>query len=83
MQIALLCQAGIARRVDPAAELTSFAIEATYTALRRRYPEASALDLRLWFVEYQYGPVLAHRLRAALMLPAMSQNHFPHHIAGQ
>src|SRR5262245_7027215 len=38
VQIALLRQAGMARRVDLAAELTSFAIEAAYTALRRRYP---------------------------------------------
>jgi hypothetical protein len=45
VQIMLLRQAGMARRVDLAAELTSFAIEGAYTALRRRYPEASALEL--------------------------------------
>jgi len=67
VQIALLRQAGMARRVDLAAELTSFAIEGAYTALRRRYPEASALELDLLFAEQQYGLALATRLRAALM----------------
>ena len=67
VQIALLRQAGMARRVELAAELTSFAIEAAYRALRRRYPEASALEIKLMFAEQQYGPALANRLRAALM----------------
>jgi hypothetical protein len=44
--------------------LTSFAIEAAYTALRHRYPEASALEIKLLFVEQQYGLALANRLRA-------------------
>jgi hypothetical protein len=67
VQIALLRQAGMAGRVEFAAELTSFAIGAAYTALRRRYPTASALELKLLFVEQQYGLPLAIRLRAALM----------------
>jgi hypothetical protein len=67
VQLALLRQAGMARRVDLAAEMTSFAIEGAYTALRRRYPEASALELDLLFAEQQYGLALATRLRAALM----------------
>ena len=65
VQIALLRQAGMARRVELAAELTSFAIEAAYTALRRRYPDASALEIKLLFVEQHYGLTLANRLRAA------------------
>jgi hypothetical protein len=65
MQLALLRQAGMVRRVDLAAELTSFAIEAAYTTFRRRYPEASALEIDLLFVEQQYGLALAHRLLAA------------------
>jgi len=65
VQIALLRQAGIARRVDLTAQVTSFAIEAAYTALRIRYPEASALEIKLLFVKQQYGLTLANRLRAA------------------
>lgn len=65
VQLALLRQAGMACRVDLAAELTSFAIEAAYTALRRRYPDASALEIKLLFVEQHYGLTLANRLRAA------------------
>jgi hypothetical protein len=64
VQLALLRQVGMARRLDLAAELTSFAIEAAYTALRHRYPEASALEIDLLFVEQQYGLALANRLRA-------------------
>ena len=36
VQIALLRQAGMARRVELAADLTSFAIEAAYRARRHR-----------------------------------------------
>ena len=74
VQIALLRQAGMARRIELAAELTTFAIEAAYTALRRRYPEVSALEINLLFVEQQYGLTLANRLRAALMPSADEQN---------
>lgn len=74
VQIALLRQAGMARRVELAAELTSFAIEAAYTALRRRYPEANALEIKLLFAEQQYGLALANRLRAALMPQAGEQD---------
>ena len=74
VQLTLLRQAGMARRVDLAAELTSFAIEAAYTALRRRYPEASALEVKLLFVEQQYGPMLANRLRTVLMPAAGEQD---------
>lgn len=74
VQIALLRQAGMARRVDLAAELTSFAIEGAYTALRIRYPKASVMEIKLLFVEQQYGLELAHRLRAALMPSAGEQN---------
>lgn len=65
VQIALLRQAGMARRVDLAAEMTRFAIEGAYTAIRRRYPEASTLELDLLFAEQQYGLELATRMRAA------------------
>lgn len=66
VQIALLRQAGTARRVDLAAEMTSFALDGAFTALQRRYPQADAQEIRLIFVEQQYGAELAQRVRAAL-----------------
>lgn len=65
VQIALLRQAGTVRRVDLAAEMTSFAINGALTALRRRYPQADEREIRLHFAEQQYGAELARRLRAA------------------
>ena len=67
VQIMLLRQAGMARRVELAAEMTSLAIEGAYTALRRRYPEASYTEIDLLFTEQQYGLALATHLRAALL----------------
>lgn len=67
VQIALLRQAGTARRVDLAAEMTSFAIDGAFTALQRRYPHADAWEIRLIFAEQQYGAELAQRVRAALL----------------
>lgn len=66
VQIALLQQAGTARRVDLAAEMTSFALDGAFTALRRRYPQVDELEIRLIFAEQQYGAELAQRVRAAL-----------------
>ena len=74
VQLALLHQAGMARRIDLAAELTSFALEGTYTALRRCYPEASVLETHLLFVEQQYGLATTNHLRAALMPSADDQD---------
>ena len=67
VQMVLLRQAGLVRRVDIAAEMTSFALDGAFTALRRRFPQADAREIRLIFVEQQYGAELAQRLRAALM----------------
>lgn len=67
VQIALLRQAGTARRVDLAVEMTNFALDGAFTALRRRYPQADAWEIRLIFAEQQYGAELAQRVRAALM----------------
>jgi hypothetical protein len=67
VQIALLRQAGMMRRVDLAAEMTSFAIDGAYTALRRRHPAAGELEIGLLFAEQQHGLALATRLRAALV----------------
>ncbi len=66
VQIALLRQAGTARRIDLAAEMTSFALDGAFTALRRRYPQADEWEIRLIFVEQQYGAELAQRVRAVL-----------------
>lgn len=68
VQIALLRQASMVRRIDLAAEMTSFAIEGAYSALRRRYPEASTLELDLLFAEQHYGLELATRLRTTFIL---------------
>ena len=59
VQMVLLRQAGMARRVDLAAEMTSFALDGAFTALRRRFPQADAWEIRLIFVEQQYGAELA------------------------
>ena len=67
VQIELLRQAGMVRRLELAGEMTRFAIDGARAALRRRYPEASELEISLLFVEYNYGLALATRLRAALM----------------
>ncbi|NCC34309.1 MAG: hypothetical protein EOM24_20200 [Chloroflexia bacterium] len=67
VQMTLLRQAGTARRVDLAVEMTSFALDGAFTALRRRYPQADGWEIRLIFVEQQYGAELAQRVRTALM----------------
>lgn len=67
VQIELLRQAGLVRRVDLAVAMTNGAIEAAYAALHRRHPEANELEIRLLFVELHYGLALATRLRAALI----------------
>lgn len=67
IQIALLREAGLVRRVDLAVEMTTFAIDAAYSALRRRHPNLSDVEIRLLFAEQHYGPTLATRLRAALL----------------
>ena len=67
VQIVLLRQAGMMRRIALAAEMTRFAIDGASMALRRRYPTADEREISLLFVEQQYGAVLAQRLRAVLM----------------
>ncbi len=66
IQRALVRQAGIAQRIDLAAEMTRCARDGAFTALRRRYPEADEQEIRLLFAEQQYGTVFAQRVRAAL-----------------
>lgn len=66
VQIELLRQAGMARRVDLAADMTHFALEGARCALRRRHPEASEIEIALLLAEQHYGSMLAQQLRAAL-----------------
>jgi hypothetical protein len=66
VQIDLLRQAGITKRVDLAADMTRFAIDAARFALRRQHPNASDEDINILFVEYHYGSALANRIRAML-----------------
>lgn len=63
VQISLLRQSSIARRIELAATMTSFAIEGALAALRRRYPEATEQELRMLFAEQQYTPSLIQQLR--------------------
>lgn len=77
VQIELLRQAGMVRRVELAADLTRFAIDGAYMALRRRYPEANDLEIRLLFAEQQYGPALAACLRAVLTPQAGGRDLLP------
>jgi len=48
--------------------------EVRYVLRVYRYPEASALEIDLLFVEQQYGLALANRLRDALMPSAGEQD---------
>lgn len=66
VQLLLLRQAGIARRLDLAADMTRFAIDGACTALRRRYPNANNQEILLLFAEQHYGLALAHRVRSLL-----------------
>lgn len=68
VQLALLRQAGMAHRVDLAADMTRFAIAGTRAALQRRHPHASAIEIDLLFVEQHYGAALAARLRVTLLV---------------
>lgn len=67
VQFALLRAAGMLRRVELATEMTRFAIDGAYRALRCRHPDASDVELGLLFAEQQYGVALAARLRAVLI----------------
>jgi hypothetical protein len=72
-----LRQAGLIRRVDLAAEMTQFAIDGACGALRRRYPEASEIDIRVLFVEQHYGSALGAHVRLALTAQAGAHDIVP------
>jgi hypothetical protein len=68
LQLQLLRQAGAARRVEMAAEMTSFALDSAQLALQRRYPDATMPEITLLLFEQRYGTALATRLREALKM---------------
>jgi hypothetical protein len=70
VQIALLRQAGMVHRVDLAADMTQFAIDGACGVLRRRYPEASEIDIRVLFVEQHYGSAPGAHVHLALTAQA-------------
>jgi hypothetical protein len=65
MQIQLLRQAGVARRVAMAEEMTAFALESARMAMQRRHPQASAQEIAFRLCEQRYGSHLAAKVRAA------------------
>jgi hypothetical protein len=67
LQLQLLRQAGAARRVEMAAEMTSFALDSAQLALQRRYPDATMPEIALLLFEQRYGTALATRLREVLL----------------
>jgi len=73
VQIALLRAASIARRLHMALALSATAISAARRGLARAYPQSSAADLDLRFVELHYGADAAAGLRADLKRRAVAQ----------
>ena len=63
VQLELLRQAGVARRLDLTRSISATAIELSRRAIARANPALSVRDLDLLFVEYHYGADLAERLR--------------------
>jgi hypothetical protein len=66
VQIALLRQAGSARRFALARSLSRTTMQLARRTIRRRHPDASEEELGLIFVATYYGPELANRMRADL-----------------
>jgi hypothetical protein len=67
IQIQLLRQAGLIRRVAMADEMTAFALESAQMTMQRRHPQASRQELALLLCEQRYGTELASKVRTALM----------------
>ena len=63
VQIELLRKAGIARRISIAGSLSRSAIQLSRQAIRKANPNASEAELRLIFIELNYGKGLADRIR--------------------
>jgi hypothetical protein len=68
VQIELLRKAGVARRLELGLALSQEAFELSWEGIRRANPNASEEELRLIFIEVNYGKELASRVRAYLDL---------------
>ncbi len=66
MQILLLRQATVARRLAVMRSLSRTTIQLSRRAIRRANPTYSQLEVNLAFVAYHYGEELAKRLRQYL-----------------
>lgn len=66
VQMTLLRDASIARRLRLAFGLSATAINLAKRAIARAHPTASQDELDLVFVEVHYGPDIARQLRVAL-----------------
>lgn len=66
VQILLLRNAGLVRRVDIAIEMTAFAREGALMALRQRFPTLTEHDIALLLAEQQYGALLIDKFRHAI-----------------
>ena len=67
MQIRLLREAGVARRLDLAMSLSQTAIELSRGAIRERHPDWSDREVQLELVRLCYGEELARDVRAYLV----------------
>jgi hypothetical protein len=63
-QIELMRRMSPAQRVAIARSLGARAISLMRRAIRRRYPDATEEEVKLKFIELQYGTELAERVRA-------------------
>jgi hypothetical protein len=66
VQVALLRQATVARRITLARSLSRTTARLARRAIRRASPDASEQDIALTFVAIHYGQDLADRLRVRL-----------------
>lgn len=65
VQTELLRQAGSARRLQMALQLTAATLELAHRAIARAEPELSEDERKVRFVELHYGAELAEGVRAA------------------
>ncbi len=66
IQISLLRQATVAKRLGVMRSLSQTTIKLSRRAIRRANPTYSQLDVELAFVAYHYGAELAERVRQYL-----------------
>jgi len=66
VQLALLREAGTARRAALTLRLSQSVIDASRRAIARRHPELDAQGIQLRWAELHYGQAMADRVRAYL-----------------